>query len=197
MIHALLFVTQNNRDRDGHGPEFCKHMNRINKASGTKITVGASSLMHFKHSAAIVLSCFHYVQRFPSQNNHLQPHFPLSPHFQIYHSFHDEVDVYRQHWWRCNGPCQNRKPYFGYVKRAMNRAPSALDPWWGDHQRTCGGTYTKVKEPEGYSKKGKKDAKKDEKTSENKASGNRKSAGTMTEFDPLLLMAVMRWRRCS
>lgn len=42
MIHALLFVTQNNRDRDGHGPEFCKHMNRINKASGTNITVGAS-----------------------------------------------------------------------------------------------------------------------------------------------------------
>lgn len=39
MIHALLFVTQNNRDRDGHGPEFCKHMNRINKASGTKISV--------------------------------------------------------------------------------------------------------------------------------------------------------------
>ncbi|KAM9840012.1 DNA-dependent metalloprotease SPRTN [Aulostomus maculatus] len=117
MIHALLFVTQNNRDRDGHGPEFCKHMNRINQASGTKITV--------------------------------------------YHSFHDEVDVYRQHWWRCDGPCQTRKPFFGYVKRAMNRAPSALDPWWGDHQRTCGGTYTKIKEPEGYSKKGKKDDKKE------------------------------------
>lgn len=43
MIHALLFVTQNNRDRDGHGPEFCKHMNRINQATGTKITVGVSS----------------------------------------------------------------------------------------------------------------------------------------------------------
>lgn len=43
MIHALLFVTQNNRDRDGHGPEFCKHMNRINKASGTKITVSVCS----------------------------------------------------------------------------------------------------------------------------------------------------------
>ncbi|CAG5928463.1 unnamed protein product [Menidia menidia] len=43
MIHALLFVTQNNRDRDGHGPEFCKHMNRINQASGTKITVGGHS----------------------------------------------------------------------------------------------------------------------------------------------------------
>ncbi|MBN3306056.1 SPRTN protein, partial [Amia calva] len=112
MIHALLFVTQNNRDRDGHGPEFCKHMNRINVASGTKITV--------------------------------------------YHSFHDEVDQYRQHWWRCGGPCQTRRPFFGYVKRAMNRAPSAQDPWWAEHQRTCGGTYIKIKEPEDYGKKGKK-----------------------------------------
>lgn len=42
MIHALLFVTLNNRDRDGHGPEFCKHMDRINQATGTKITVGSS-----------------------------------------------------------------------------------------------------------------------------------------------------------
>ncbi|XP_054617906.1 DNA-dependent metalloprotease SPRTN [Dunckerocampus dactyliophorus] len=122
MIHALLFVTHNNRDREGHGPEFCKHMNRINKDSGTNITV--------------------------------------------YHNFNDEVDVYRQHWWRCDGPCQNRRPYFGYVKRAMNRAPSALDPWWGDHQRTCGGTYTKVKEPEGYGKKkGKKEVETNGKTS--------------------------------
>ncbi|XP_051954564.1 DNA-dependent metalloprotease SPRTN [Xyrauchen texanus] len=111
MIHALLFVTQNNRDRDGHGPEFCKHMNRINQASGTNIT--------------------------------------------IYHSFHNEVDVYRQHWWRCNGPCQNRRPFFGYVKRAMNRPPSTRDPWWAEHQRTCGGTYTKIKEPENYGKTGK------------------------------------------
>lgn len=45
MIHALLFVTQNNRDRDGHGPEFCKHMNRINQASGTKISVSVCLLI--------------------------------------------------------------------------------------------------------------------------------------------------------
>lgn len=128
MIHALLFVTQNDRDRDGHGPEFCKHMNRINKASGTKIS--------------------------------------------IYHSFHDEVDVYRQHWWRCDGPCQNRKPYFGYVKRAMNRAPSRLDPWWEDHRRTCGGTYTKVKEPEGY---GKKKSNKKDKTASASEKGKERS----------------------
>ncbi|XP_035474386.2 DNA-dependent metalloprotease SPRTN [Scophthalmus maximus] len=132
MIHALLFVTQNNRDRDGHGPEFCNHMNRINKATGTKISV--------------------------------------------YHSFHDEVDVYRQHWWRCDGPCQSRKPYFGYVKRAMNRAPSSQDPWWGDHQRTCGGTYTKVKEPEGYGKK--KGGKKEGKAASKEASGIGKASST-------------------
>ncbi|KAM7049840.1 DNA-dependent metalloprotease SPRTN isoform 2-T3 [Molossus nigricans] len=74
---------------------------------------------------------------------------------EIYHTFHDEVDEYRRHWWRCNGPCQFRKPYYGYVKRATNRAPSANDYWWAEHQNTCGGTYIKIKEPENYSKKGK------------------------------------------
>ncbi|CAJ0962301.1 unnamed protein product [Ranitomeya imitator] len=101
MIHALLFVTDNNKDHDGHGPEFHKHMNRINGLTGAKISV--------------------------------------------FHSFHDEVEEYRKHWWLCNGPCQKRPPYYGYVKRAMNRAPSKLDPWWADHQRTCGGTGTGYK----------------------------------------------------
>ena len=57
---------------------------------------------------------------------------------------------YRQHWWKCDGPCQHRPPFFGTVKRAMNRAPSAQDRWWAEHQKTCGGTYSKIKEPEGY-----------------------------------------------
>ncbi|CAL4152959.1 unnamed protein product, partial [Meganyctiphanes norvegica] len=39
MIHAYLFVTANNRDRDGHGPEFHKHMYRINGVAGTHISV--------------------------------------------------------------------------------------------------------------------------------------------------------------
>ncbi|NWH57685.1 SPRTN protein, partial [Geococcyx californianus] len=111
MIHALLFVTNNDKDRESHGPEFCKHMRRINRLTGANVT--------------------------------------------IYHNFHDEVDSYRQHWWRCNGPCQYRKPYFGYVKRSMNRAPSARDYWWAEHQETCGGTFTKVKEPEKFSAKSK------------------------------------------
>ncbi|XP_045639410.1 DNA-dependent metalloprotease SPRTN [Ursus americanus] len=111
MIHAYLFVTNNDKDREGHGPEFCKHMHRINRLTGANITV--------------------------------------------YHTFHDEVDEYRRHWWRCNGPCQDRKPYYGYVKRATNRAPSAHDYWWAEHEKTCGGTYIKIKEPENYSRKGK------------------------------------------
>ncbi|NXY18159.1 SPRTN protein, partial [Atrichornis clamosus] len=111
MIHALLFVTHNYKDRQSHGPEFCKHMRRINLLTGANVT--------------------------------------------IYHNFYDEINLYRQHWWRCNGPCQNREPYFGYVKRSMNRAPSAQDFWWDEHQRTCGGTFTKVKEPEKFSEKSK------------------------------------------
>lgn len=39
MIHAYLFVTNNDRDRDGHGPRFHEHMYRINKEAGTNITV--------------------------------------------------------------------------------------------------------------------------------------------------------------
>ena len=114
MIHAFLFVTNNNKDHDGHGPEFHKHMYRINAETGLKISV--------------------------------------------YHTFHDEVAHYKRHWWRCDGVCRNRQPFYGYVKRATNRAPSKNDLWWAEHQRSCGGTFVKVKEPEDYQqkKKGKK-----------------------------------------
>ncbi|KAK3914691.1 SprT-like domain-containing protein Spartan [Frankliniella fusca] len=109
MIHAFLFVTKNNRDRDGHGPEFHKHMNRINQEAGT--------------------------------------------HISVYHTFHDEVRLYQQHWWRCNGPCQHRPPFFGMVRRSMNRAPGPSDNWWAQHEATCGGKFIKVKEPENSKKK--------------------------------------------
>ncbi|KAF2898545.1 hypothetical protein ILUMI_07616 [Ignelater luminosus] len=126
MIHAYLFVTHNNRDRDGHGPEFHKHMYRINAEAGTNITV--------------------------------------------YHSFHDEVRLYQQHWWRCDGPCQKRKPYFGMVRRAMNRPPGPNDFWWKQHQDTCGGKFIKVKEPDKPQNK------------ENKPASN----GTIDKFIPII-----------
>nr|CCA19563.1 conserved hypothetical protein [Albugo laibachii Nc14] len=71
----------------------------------------------------------------------------------VFHTFHQEVDAYRLHWWQCDGICRTKKPYFGLVKRAMNRPPSKRDTWWAEHQRSCGGTFTKIKEPEDYKKK--------------------------------------------
>uniref|UniRef100_A0A0N4Z935 SprT-like domain-containing protein n=1 Tax=Parastrongyloides trichosuri TaxID=131310 RepID=A0A0N4Z935_PARTI len=109
MIHAYLFVTERNQDRDGHGPEFQMWMHKINSMAGTEIS--------------------------------------------IYHSFHEEVRHYKNHWWKCNGPCSSRPPFYGLVKRAMNREPSKNDYWWGQHEATCGGKFIKIKEPEGYKKK--------------------------------------------
>ncbi|THD18731.1 SprT domain-containing protein Spartan [Fasciola hepatica] len=39
MIHAFLFVTQKDRDRESHGPNFHAHMKRINSVAGTNITL--------------------------------------------------------------------------------------------------------------------------------------------------------------
>ncbi|KAI7907361.1 SprT-like family-domain-containing protein [Cokeromyces recurvatus] len=104
MIHAYLFITQRNTDRDGHGPEFLYEADRINKLANVNITV--------------------------------------------YHSFHTEVDYYLTHVWQCNGICQDKPPYFGIVKRSMNRPPQHADPWFDEHQRTCGGTFIKIHSPE-------------------------------------------------
>ncbi|XP_025864475.2 DNA-dependent metalloprotease SPRTN isoform X4 [Vulpes vulpes] len=103
---------------------------------------------------------------------------------EVYHTFHDEVDEYRRHWWRCNGPCQYKKPYYGYVKRATNRAPSVHDYWWAEHQKTCGGTYIKIKEPENYSKKGKGKTKvgKQPTAAENKDTPNRGETQLLIPF---------------
>jgi hypothetical protein len=65
-----------------------------------------------------------------------------------FHEFHDEVESYRTHIWQCDGPCRNKPPYLGIVKRTMNRAPGKTDTWWEKHQSECGGTYTKIAEPE-------------------------------------------------
>ena len=55
MIHAFLFLTSNNRDRDGHGPEFQFHMNRINRESGTKITVGLIWVNYSEQTSLFIL----------------------------------------------------------------------------------------------------------------------------------------------
>jgi len=66
----------------------------------------------------------------------------------VFHTFHDEVDSYRTHVWECSGPCKLKAPFFGLVKRAMNRAPGKGDSWWAKHLEECGGSFTKIAEPE-------------------------------------------------
>jgi len=66
----------------------------------------------------------------------------------VFHTFHDEVDSYRTHVWQCDGPCKARAPFFGLVKRSMNRAPGKGDSWWAGHLEACGGSFTKIAEPE-------------------------------------------------
>jgi len=112
MIHAFLFVTHSDRDRDGHGPRFQSHMHRINQAASTTIT--------------------------------------------IYHEWHEETDYYKKHIWRCDGPCHQRKPFFGFVKRVSNRAPGPNDRWWEKHKAGCSGKFIKVGEPTPRKKEKKK-----------------------------------------
>ncbi len=57
----------------------------------------------------------------------------------------------------------------------MNRAPSPNDRWWGDHQKTCGGTFTKIKEPEGYKAKGGKNNGESSKSTKGKETATEKS----------------------
>ncbi|KAL1454649.1 hypothetical protein WDU94_010863 [Cyamophila willieti] len=72
----------------------------------------------------------------------------------IYHSFHDEVKLYKTHWWQCNGPCKARPPCYGLVKRATNRAPGKSDFWFADHSAECGGQFIKIKEPDNFKARG-------------------------------------------
>ncbi|KAH8387410.1 hypothetical protein KR093_006930, partial [Drosophila rubida] len=65
----------------------------------------------------------------------------------VYHSFHDEVNAYKTHIWRCNGICQFHHPFLGWVKRTSNRAPGPSDQWWAKHQSECGGVFEKVQGP--------------------------------------------------
>lgn len=41
-----------------------------------------------------------------------------------------------------------KHPYYGFVKRAVNRPPSKSDPWWGTHLATCGGNFEKIRSPD-------------------------------------------------
>lgn len=86
--------------------------------------------------------------------------------------------------WRCKGKCRELAPFYGYVKRSMNRAPGKNDLWWAEHEAKCGGEFEKISEPEEYKIKANKKAAKVKKESSNKiesyfkSGSSQKSLGT-------------------
>ncbi|GAB4819387.1 hypothetical protein N2152v2_006433 [Parachlorella kessleri] len=133
MIHACMMLGGIRDDEpSGHGTIFRSIMRRINESTAPD------------------------TQR-PAGGYNINTH----------HTMHAEVDFYRQHHWRC-ARCGN------LVKRAMNRPPQeadcrgrmgrgeeCADPHCNYHMhiRHCGGTYEKVKEPDGFLEKKRKGAK--------------------------------------
>ena len=43
---------------------------------------------------------------------------------------------------------KGKPPFFGFVKRAMNRAPGKSDYWFSAHLKECGGEFVKISAPE-------------------------------------------------
>ena len=64
----------------------------------------------------------------------------------VYHSYHDEVDHYKnQNVWRCTGACRTLRDFeYGYVRRAINRPPGPHEFWWTKHAAICHGTFERV-----------------------------------------------------
>lgn len=92
----------------------------------------------------------------------------------IYHNFIDEVQHFRQHWWKCN-KCNH------ILKRAMNRKPGPNDWWYGRHQAKCGGEYIKIKEPEKTKKRSR-----DESSSTKKGKKKAKEGNDLHKYFPVI-----------
>ncbi|PFH38331.1 SprT domain-containing protein [Besnoitia besnoiti] len=102
----------------------------------------------------------------------------------VFHTFHDEVDYYRTHIWRCQGKCRETPPYFGYVRRSMNRAPGPYDRWWADHQQACGGTYVKISEPKALAASRKASSSRSGKSAQRPPQKSRSAAGAAARDTP-------------
>ena len=103
-----------------------------------------------------------------------------------------QVNQYRTHWWRCDGPCVQRPPFFGIVRRAMNRPPAPRDLWWAEHKRKCGGNFVKIKEPEKIDKK-KKKAEEDEELKGDSTSSKSGNKNILNDKNSNKSSAITNW----
>lgn len=60
----------------------------------------------------------------------------------VYHYFKNEIALYENRLWRCNGKCRNRPPQFGLIR---NKTHDFIDFkkqwWWSYHWKNCGGNF--------------------------------------------------------
>ena len=100
----------------------------------------------------------------------------------IYHNFINEVNYYTKYIWRCNGICRFKKPYFGFVKRQINRPPQKADKWFEKHKKECGGTFIRISPSEDDEKKIKKKKNKERKLEEKKNKNSVKNNSNNIDF---------------
>ncbi|XP_043230690.1 DNA-dependent metalloprotease SPRTN-like [Amphibalanus amphitrite] len=113
MIHALLFVTHHNDNREEHGPEFHRHMHRINKIAGTNITVYHTFHAEVKHMLTHWWRCTGPCRSRP-------------PHFGYVKRSMNRAPSKNDFWWRdhqasCGGLFEKIKEPEGYGKKKTKK----------------------------------------------------------------------------
>ncbi|XP_037049005.1 sprT-like domain-containing protein Spartan [Bradysia coprophila] len=67
----------------------------------------------------------------------------------IHHNHHNEVALYNNRLWRCNGICRKRSPQFGLIRIETGSLVDFEDQWWWSyHLKNCGGNFELVPVPE-------------------------------------------------
>ncbi|XP_023934280.2 DNA-dependent metalloprotease dvc-1 [Bicyclus anynana] len=114
MIHAYLFVTNRDQDRDGHGPNFKMHMHRINKAAGLNI-----SIYHDFHAEVKLYQTHWWRCNGPCQT--------MKPHFGIVRRSTNRAPGTSDYWWKshqrqCGGNFVKIKEPENYGKDKKKKA---------------------------------------------------------------------------
>ncbi|SBS96236.1 conserved Plasmodium protein, unknown function [Plasmodium ovale curtisi] len=151
MIHAFLFLTRSNSKHDGHGPVmirfpllifflFVKRSGICMEGIGTVPPCHRARMAH-RHENNLFLISKEFKKHMYRINR------ATGLYITIYHSFHKEVNFYRNHVWRCT--VGTFAPHFGYVKRSMNRPPGPKEKWCKNRRRHasyCCGKFVKIEQ---------------------------------------------------
>lgn len=65
----------------------------------------------------------------------------------VYHDYHNEIAMYENRLWRCNGKCRNRPPHFGLLQ-VNEDGICSLGKSWLYHLKKCKRAFELVKADE-------------------------------------------------